>query len=624
MSIKRKLLLMVFMIIGAFTLVTVYTVLSFLPLPRISKELSQLRDLGEITLILRGDVNGIASKPLNIQYKLIKESKQKLDESFKVIDKLEYLPVLNSDIAEALEIIGKLRGNFEIAWNVLCRMMDVVGKDAKKHLYTDAVKLSNFWESPLIVRLPDKEKYMLQANVHDLIAAISITELNLSSAYDVMQERFAKIDSEISKRESRIALTIFITIIVVFSLTLFFSILIAKSIGNSIIVLEKGMEKVQKGDLTTEFEIKSKDEVGRLGQNMNIFTHELADSIHQIKISSENNIKIKEELLQKTGQTSLATDEVTINVNGIKGEIEGLDKSVQDSTREVYVVKDHIEKLNNMIQEQNAMVEESTAAVTEMIASISNINDIAARKREATNELVHTALEGGSKLSQTTTIIRDITSSIDEIKGIAGIIQSVAAQTSLLSMNAAIEAAHAGKYGMGFAVVADEIGKLAETSGKNSRGISDVLKKVIEKIESASTSGEETKKAFDNINAEITGVSSSFDEIAASMSEINSGSQQILQAMNNLQDYSVGVQDGSSKMSDSSDHLKNAIGVVESVSQKVLGSISEVSSGITEISEVLSSLNEMSERLSDIAENINSEITRFRTEENTESDQVIS
>lgn len=431
--------------------------------------MSQLRDLGEITLILRGDVNGIASKPLNIQYKLINESKQKLDESFKVIDKLEYLPVLNSDIAEALEIIGKLRGNFEISWNVLSRMMDVVRKDAKKHLYTDAVKLSNFWESPLIVRLPDKEKYMLQANVHDLVAAISITELNLSSAYDVMQERFAKIDSEISKRESRIALTIFITIIVVFSLTLFFSILIAKSIGNSIIVLEKGMEKVQKGDLTTEFEIKSKDEVGRLGKNMNIFTHELADSIHQIKISSENNIKIKEELLQKTGQTSLATDEVTINVNGIKGEIEGLDKSVQDSTREVYVVKDHIEKLNNMIQEQNAMVEESTAAVTEMIASISNINDIAARKREATNELVHTALEGGSKLSQTTTIIRDITSSIDEIKGIAGIIQSVAAQTSLLSMNAAIEAAHAGKYGMGFAVVADEIGKLAETSGKNSR-----------------------------------------------------------------------------------------------------------------------------------------------------------
>ena len=69
------------------------------------------------------------------------------------------------------------------------------------------------------------------------------------------------------------------------------------------------------------------------------------------------------------------------------------------------------------------MVEESTAAVTEMIASIESINSIVEKKSETTKVLVDTSWNGGAKLSQTIELIHDINTNIDEIKGIAGIIQ---------------------------------------------------------------------------------------------------------------------------------------------------------------------------------------------------------
>ena len=145
-------------------------------------------------------------------------------------------------------------------------------------------------------------------------------------------------------------------------------------------------------------------------------------------------------------------------------------------------------------------VEESTASVNEMIASLKNLDKMTNARRESASRLVETAKNGGEKLSNTVEVVRNINNSIGSISDMIKIIDGIAAQTNLLAMNAAIEAAHAGDAGRGFAVVADEIRSLAETTSNNSQEIGSIIRDVMEKIHIAAESSEDTIQAFQDID----------------------------------------------------------------------------------------------------------------------------
>ncbi|MGL1890836.1 MAG: methyl-accepting chemotaxis protein [Spirochaetaceae bacterium] len=607
MTIRWKLYTMVFGIISAFTIVVLFAVFTYIPLTRISKEAAHLRNLTESILNLRGDINSLSGEYIESQNKRIKKTKLDLDKKFVILHELKYLPKLNNDISEALKIIKNLQILFDTVWKDLEKNTELIMIYSEEVLFSSDVKISGLWSSPLA----DKETVFVQVN--DFTTAILATDENLDRAYKVISKQFVSIENEISRRESFIAFTIFISIVVVFFITLILSFLIAKTIGKNIRLLEKGLSIALKGNLIDEIKIKSSDEIGKLGKNINTFTGELANSIRQIKRSSERNLDIKEQLIDSTIETSATSIQMNKSVQSIQDKISTLDKSVHASTISVATVQKSINGLNNVILKQIRTIEESTAAVTEMIASIVSVTKITNQKKENFRNLVDTAKKGGSQLFFTIQIIQEITSNIEEIRGIASIINNISEHTNLLAMNAAIEAAHAGNHGQGFSVVASEIRKLAEASAKNSNIISKVLKETVEKIESVSLSGEETRIAFDHIDRGVSGEYDSFEEIYNCMNDMSSGGQQILQTMGTLQKYSSDVQEGSYVISDSSSHLEEAVGIVKTVSSEVLGNISEVSIGISEISIAMDSLTDLSSNLSDIAQNLNVEINRFQT-----------
>ena len=156
------------------------------------------------------------------------------------------------------------------------------------------------------------------------------------------------------------------------------------------------------------------------------------------------------------------------------------------------------------LQESLKQGDEKKAEKCETVKSfLTDIQMEAAEAQEdaqAAQELVDT-FQGGHKLFKSTyEKIVHINQSIADIQEMAEVIAGIAEQTKMLSMNAAIEAAHAGDAGKGFAVVAEELGRLATASVESSAGIGKTVIEVVKNISFMAKSSEDLDKAFNDIN----------------------------------------------------------------------------------------------------------------------------
>lgn len=218
-------------------------------------------------------------------------------------------------------------------------------------------------------------------------------------------------------------------------------------------------------------------------------------------------------------------------------------------------------------------------------------------------------------MAETGAAVEEIAGNIDTISEMVDIINNIASQTNLLSMNAAIEAAHAGDAGKGFAVVADEIRKLAETSGENAKEISRVLTGILENINHASDSSKQTSAAFESINGEVSKVSSAFDEILSSAAELSSGGEQIRRSMHLLEDITVTVRENAGNISGNSASISSAMEPLADLSMQVSASLEEATVGTGQITAAMENLTVLTEKLDRLVDNLMEKTGRFVTGE---------
>ncbi len=279
-------------------------------------------------------------------------------------------------------------------------------------------------------------------------------------------------------------------------------------------------------------------------------------------------------------------------IEAIGSRIEDIEGSTRGSLSQTATIGDRVGELNHSIEEESAAQIESSASINEMVASIRSVADSATRRRKAMEALSGTTEDGMTRLATLMTSVQKIEGSIGSIQGMVAVINAIAGSTNLLSMNAAIEAAHAGDAGRGFAVVAEEIRKLADTSGKNAKEIGRQLKDVIQIIHDAVAESDSTRSSFESIRGEIASAIEAFNEITSATSELAEGGRQILEALQTLSELSHKVQDGGGEIVGARESLEtlqnNTLGLLEKLrnearlvaekDQAVLVVVDEVSS----------------------------------------------
>lgn len=355
-------------------------------------------------------------------------------------------------------------------------------------------------------------------------------------------------------------------------------------ITNPVKQIQNLMSKAEKGDFTIQGKIDSKDEIGQLTGSFNSMINGIQGLIKQVSQTSEHVAASAEELTASTEMTNKATEHIA--------------KTIQE-------LASGTEQQVHSVGETKKTINEMSEGVRQIAGNAQNVSDsalITSEKALEGNETISNAINQMNSINETVLLlgntVRGLGERSQEIESIIEAITDISAQTNLLALNAAIEAARAGDSGRGFAVVANEVRKLAEQSAGSAQKIASLITSIQGETQSAIVSMEQ---AYTEVNEGISIVNTAGDSF-----------QQIQQAVKEVASDILDVSSAVQQLAASSDHILNAINIVDEVAAAAVTGTEEVSSATEEQLASMEEIAASSHALSEVAEELKLLIGNFK------------
>lgn len=416
---------------------------------------------------------------------------------------------------------------------------------------------------------------------------------------------------------------------------------VLKRISDSIDMVVTVAQKVGVGDLSAEkINVKTKDETFILAETFNQMVDKLKNMVYQINSTSQSVAATSQELSVKAEETTKATQQVAQTVEQVA--IGSSDQST--SAMNVVEIMDQVARAVEQIAagagEQSKNVYGTTEMVEHMVKRIDVMAGGMEEVRKAAEQNGVVAENGGKSVEQTVEGMLRVKDAVFEtaqkihelgdrsqkIGEIIQVIDDIAAQTNLLALNAAIEAARAGEHGKGFAVVADEVRRLADRSGKATKEIAELIIDIqkgtelaVESMQVGTREVEEgvvlAQAAGQSLGEIVEGVKTTGENVHKIMdiiSEILKDSQEVSQAINSIAAVTEENSAATEEMSASATEVNNSMQNVAAISQENAAAAEEVSASSEELTAAIEEISASSDQLAGMALELQNLIEQFK------------
>jgi methyl-accepting chemotaxis protein len=460
-----------------------------------------------------------------------------------------------------------------------------------------------------------------------------------------------------------------ILVVVVIAIVLASALLFSRALTRPLLEVVSNLKEISQGeaDLTRTLTISSNDEVGELAGNFNSFVDRLRGMVLSIRAAAGDIVTATEkirrtsqdvndgtikqaEALEDSFQAIQGIDESTIDVsNSISALLEAVEISssatlelgatIEEIVSQVDRLFATIEEVSSSITEMSASsqqvadnldnlsasTEVTASSITEMDASIKEVEETAQHTNELSEQANRDAEIGKTTVANTIAGIQAIRESVEdasrtieelgkqsgEIGTILTVIDDVADQTRLLSLNASIIAAQAGEHGKGFAVVADEIRELAERTAVSTQEISSIIRRLqsgtVEAVKAMQIGSERVREeaerskiaeeALEKITESSLRSSEQVKSIVRATQEQSRGSRQITEAVNQVASMLQQISSAVKQQSDGIQQQAQATEAMKDISSQVKLSTGEQAKGSHQISASMENIRNMMQQI---------------------------
>lgn len=345
------------------------------------------------------------------------------------------------------------------------------------------------------------------------------------------------------------------------------------------------MGKVEDGDLTVSSTLEGKNEIGRLVKSFNEMTKNIRGLINDTRHTSDKVLEDVDIINEVSQQSYSSARQVSQSVETISIGAQDQADEAQSNAEVMELLAERIGSVNNNIKTvlESAREIENTSKNTGKI--VSDLNE----KSDVTT-------------SMSTKIKKDINNLNDKavkISNIVDLIDGISEQTSLLSLNASIEAARAGAVGKGFGVVAEEIKELAEQTSDATKTIAVIVEEILAESQNSVEEVEKANEIFEEQNEAVQKTEKAFQEIISLLSSITEEVNGVSDAIEEINEYKEKAVDD--------------IMSISSIAEQAAGSTEEVTAASEEQVSLSDKITNMANDLDSTVNDLKKTLEKFKT-----------